>query len=415
MYVLLSILLVVSLSLMGCNSGASTAEGGSSSDGKTKTINFVHWRGEDNEAFSHLIKKFEEKNPGIKVQMNIYSSNSYQSKIQPTLLSGKGADVFASFPGSRFSVLQKAGAYEDLSDQEFLNSFSENLLKAGQVDGKQLAVPFQLVYNQPVYNKGIFEELGLTPPDDWKGFLELCETLKKNGYIPLLWSGDISAGQFINPMVMNNQPTADALARIEKGEVKLTDEWFVKTLSQIKTLNDNGYLQENPLGTKKAGAASMLAQEKGAMLAHGSYIMATVKQQNPDIKLGLLAPITVPKDKAKYLGIHTATFMLGINKNSKYKEAAAKFIEFLTQPENASYYAKKTGQLLTLKEVEYDSPALKESAKWVEKETLFQPRYMITVPEVEQAIVTAVDDVIMGMDPEEAAKKAQEEVNRAIK
>ncbi|MFZ5752873.1 MAG: extracellular solute-binding protein, partial [Bacillota bacterium] len=161
--------------------------------------------------------------------------------------------------------------------------------------------------------------------------------------------------------------------------------------------------------------AALFAQEKGAMLAQGSYMMASNKQANPNLKQGLLAPITVSADKMKYEGIHTATFMIAINKDSKNVEAAKKFMAFLFKPEIAAEYANATGQMLTISGVQYKTEELMEQAKWLEKKTLFQPRYMITVSEVEKAIVNSIMDVIGGMAPEKAALKAQQEVDRVIK
>lgn len=419
--------LMLSLTLVGC-SGSSKSGGGNktnSSSGDTQknggnskeqvTINFVHWRGEDTDAFNSIISKFEQENPSIKVSMNVMPSESYQANVQATLLSGKGADLFASFPGSQFSKLQDAGVYVDLTGEGFINNFASGLITAGQIDGKQLAIPYQLVYNIPVYNKGIFEKVGVKPPKSWEGFLEVSQKLKDAGYAPIIFDGEISSGQFINPMVMNNMPSDDSLAKIETGEEKLTNEWYIRTLDQFKQLVDKGFFEDNPLGTKKAGAAALFAQEKGAMLAQGSYMMASVKQQNPNIKQGLMAPITVPENKMKYEGIHTSTFMLGINQKSKHKEEALKFLSYLSKAEVATEYANATGQLLTIKGVNYDSPELAESAKWLEKKTLFQPRYTIKNEEVVKAITTSVEDVISGVSPQEAAKKAQEAVDRVIK
>lgn len=409
----LAFVLLLSMALVGCASKDTASNSGDNKD--ATIINFLHWRGEDTEVFNGLIEKFEQENPSINVEMNVLPSDSYIANASATLLSGEGADVFASFPGSQFEALQESGAYVDLSNEAFIDRFSESLLGAGEKDGKQLAVPYQLVYNIPVYNKGIFEKLGIEPPTDWEGFLKVSEILKENGYDPILFAGDISPSQFINPMVMNNQPSDDTFAKLEKGEEKLTNEWFVKTLSQIQELNDKGYFQKDPLGTKKEGAAALFAQEKGAILALGSYMMSTVKQQNPEIEQGLLSPITVPEGEMKYEGIHTSTFMLGVNAKSEHQEEALKFIEFLTQPDIAAEYANGTGQMLTLNDIQYDSSELTETAKWLEKKTLFQPRYTISKEQVSKAIEIAVQDVLSGVEPKEAAKKAQEEVSRAIK
>lgn len=382
------------------------------------TIRFAHWRGEDKKVFEEVIAKFNEKYPNITVEQDISGSEQYQTKLQAELQADQGPDVFTVMPGARFEAVASADAYTDLNGMEFLGRVSDHLKLPGQKDGKQLAVPYQLVFNDPVINVKMFEEVGYTTdnlPQDWEGFLELCQKLKDAGYTPIIFDSEIGPGQFINPMLMNNMPSGDTLSKVQTGEVKLTDDWFVKTLQQFDQLNKKGYFQNDILGTKKAGAQALFAQEKGAMLAQGSYMMASNKAANPDLKQALYAPITVPADQKKYDAIHTATFMVGINKNSKNAEAAKKFVDFLFTPEAGELYANKTGQMLTVKGVNYESAELQAQAPWLDKKTLFQPRYTVTVPEVEKAITTAVTDVIGGMSPEDAAKKAQDEVDRVIK
>lgn len=419
---LVSALLVSSMVfLTACSTSTGNVKEGSPSAGNAATgdkvkISFIHWRGEDTKVFNELIAQFEQSNPNIAVQMNVFPSEQYLATAQAKLLDGSTGDVFASFPGAQFESISKAGVYEDLSGEAWVGNFQEDLIKIAQKDGKQLALPYQLVYNQPLYNKAIFEKLGLEPAKDWDGFLQLCEKLKENGYIPIAFPGaDIGPGQFINSMMMNNNPDEKVWDKVEAGEAKLTDEWFVKTLSQFKELNDKGYLQKDSLGTKKDGAAALFAQEQAAMLATGSYMMSAAKEKNPNIAMGLLAPITVPADQAVFEGIHTTTFLLGVNAKSKHKDEAKKFIEFLSQPDHAGKYANETGQLVTVKGVEYKTPELEESAKWAEKKTRFQPRFLIQKAEIEKAVVASVQDVIAGTSPEEAAKKSQMIVEQHIK
>lgn len=395
--------------------GACGNEDSSKSDGDKTTISFIHWRGEDAEVFNELISKFESENEDIKVDMTIYPSEQYQSTAQTMLKDGSVGDVFTSFPGSQFNIIQKAGLFADLSGEEFLSNFNESLIAAGNVDGKQYALPYQLVFNQPVYNVDIFEKLGLKPPKDWEGFLALCETLKENGYIPIAFPGaDIGPGQFMNTMMMNNAPDEKIFDQLMAGEVKLTDEWWVKTLSQFKELEDKGYFQQDSLGTKHDGAIALMAQEKAAMLASGSYAMAGVKSQNEKINLQLIAPITVSESEVVYEGIHTATFMLAVNSKSEKQEMAKKFIKFLSEAENASTYANGTGQHLTINDVSYESKELKDTIVWMDKNTRFHPRYLIPNIDVEKAITGSIQSVIGGTDPKSAAESAQKIVEQTI-
>nr|WP_245602213.1 extracellular solute-binding protein [Peribacillus kribbensis] len=199
----------------------------------------------------------------------------------------------------------------------------------------------------------------------------------------------------------------------------MTDEWWVKTLTQFKELNDKGYFQKDALGTKHDAAIAMVAQGKAAMLASGSYAIASIRKRHQassaSSKLGLLAPITVPANQAKYEGIHTTTFLLGVNKNSKKKKEAKKFIEFFSRKENAEEYANKTSQNVTVKDVTYDSKDLNNISEWSTKKTRFQPRYLIPDENVEKAVLSSIHSVLGGDSPKKAAAAAQKIVDQNIK
>ncbi|WP_232336754.1 ABC transporter substrate-binding protein [Planococcus lenghuensis] len=407
-WILATTLIGMPLLAAGC-AGDDEAEG--TGEEREVDLSFMHWRGEDQAVFDVLIDQFESENPDINVEQNVYPSDQYMATAQRMLQEGSTGDVFATFPGAQFEALESAGFFEDLSDEEFVANFDEGAIEVGQADGRQLALPYQLVFNMPVYNTEIFEELGLEVPQSWDEFIAMGETLKENDIIPIAFPGaDIGPNQFMNSMVMNNAPDG-AFTDLVAGEAALTDDWWIQTLEQFQYLQENDFFQEDALGTNQDAAMALVANGEAAMLATGSYHMASLLELNPDLQLDLLAPITVSEEEARYEGIHTATFMLAINSNSENKEAAAEFIEFLSQPEVASQYANETGQHLTVTGVEYESEALQNTSYWIdERETRFQPRYMITNAQVEDAVLSSIENVIGGAAPEEAAAEAQQVV-----
>ncbi|WAH38375.1 ABC transporter substrate-binding protein [Alicyclobacillus dauci] len=410
---------------VGCGSGTSGSGGngtganggGSSTNSSTKqTITFLHWRGEDVPTFNKIISEFEQKNPNITVQMQVIPSDQYIAQAQANLTGSHGADVFTSFPGAEFTAIAKAGLYTDLSGQAFIQDYNSNLLGSGQQDGKQLAVPYQVVFNMPVYNQDLFSKLGLQPPTDWNGFLQLCQKLKANGDTPIVFAGKVSAGQFFNDMVMNNVPDPKVFTGLLDGSSKLTDSGFLKTFQQLSELAKKGYFQNGPLGTSQDAATAIFAQGKSGMLALGSYQITPVnKDNNSAFKMGLMAPITTDSpDQAKYVGIDTTTFMLGVNAKSQHKAAAEKFIDFLSQPDIAAEYANGTSQMVTVKNVNYTDPALKAMEPELTKALRFQPMYTLTNQQVVDAVTNTVEDVISGTDPTAAAEKGQKAIDQAL-
>lgn len=416
----LALILFMSVVLAACG-GQGGATGGQDSEqadapgSAPVKLSFIHWRGEDTEALNTAIAEFERENPNITVEMQTLPSDQYQSTVQSKIGDGAVGDVFASFPGAQFETFVQAELFTDLTGEGFLSSYNPQLIAAGQKDGRQYAVPYQLVYNDPIYNVKLFEKYGLTPPVDWEGFLALCQTLKDNGVIPIAFAGaDIGPGQFMNTMVMNNAPTDDVFTKVEAGEAKLTDEFWVRTLTQIKELNDKGYFQPDALGTKDAAAGALFIQERAAMLASGSYQLAQNKLQNPELEQQLLAPITVSADQARYEGVHTTTFMLAVNSKSKHPEEAKTFIEYLSRPEVAGAYANATGQNVTVKDVEYNTPELKAAGAWADRKTVFQPRFTILSGDNQKAVTNSIQAVLSGTSPTEAAQEAQTVIEQHI-
>ncbi len=380
------------------------------------TLTFLHWRGEDVPEFNKLIADFHKLHPNINVQMKVIPSNQYIAQAQADLTGPHGADVFTSFPGSEFNAIEKAGLYTDLTHQPFIKNFNPNLIQAGQDKGKQLAIPYQVVFNMPVYNKGLFKKLNLSVPTNWNGFLKLCQTLKNHGYTPIVFAGEVSAGQFFNDMVMNNVPDPKVFTGLQDGSSKLTDPGFLKTFEQISELAKKGYFQKGPLGTSQDAATAIFAQGKSGMLALGSYQIAPVNtDNNRAFQMGLMAPITTNSaSDAKYKGIDTTTFMLGVNKNSLHKKEAEEFISYLSEPKVAAQYANATDQMVTVRNVNYTDPVLKAMEPMLNQPLRFQPMYTLTNQQVVDAVTTAVEDVISGMDPKAAAEKEQKAIDQAL-
>ena len=193
-------------------------------------------------------------------------------------------------------------------------------------------------------NADLFDKAGAQiAPKDWDGFLAMCEKLAASGVIPISWpGGDVgNGGQLFNCMIANNAPVDDMCAQIEQGKLKCTDDWFLKMLGQYKDLVP--YLQPNATGTAVEPAQNLFSQGKAAMLATGSYHIAAVRGLGATFPIELVFPNT-SDGSGKFEGAYNATFILGVNSASKNQAASAAWIDFLSEPENAGYYANETAQ-----------------------------------------------------------------------
>ncbi|HWS31402.1 MAG TPA: extracellular solute-binding protein [Actinoplanes sp.] len=375
-------------------------------------LSFAHWRAEDKEVFEQIITEFQ-KSKGVAVRQDISPSNDYQSTALQKLRGGSIGDAFTAFRGAQFLDIAKAGVSTDLTGQSFLSKYEPSLITAGATGGKQYGVPYQLVFNTPLANTDLISKAGLgEAPKDWQGFLALADKLKSQGVTPIAWPGGdaANAGQLLNIMVVNNAPTDDALGKIETGEFKVTDDWFLTVLKQYAELRP--YFQDSATGTSSDAALALFAQGKAALLATGSFQVSGVRKLGATFPVDLLAPITTTADKAKYEGVFNATFILGVNSKSAKQDNARAWIEHLSDPAVAGVYANGTSQHVTVKDVEYTNADLKALAPWLTRKTALAPRFQFTNLDIRGAVENATVAVAGGKSPEQAAEEAQKVIDQ---
>lgn len=400
------------------SSGAAAA----ADDLKGTKITFFHWRAEDKDVLTGMINDFKAKT-GIEVDQSIKNSNDYQSQALQDILDGKPADVFTAFRGAQFFNMAKANGgsvFLDLSNQPFVKNYNSALIDPGRFDGKQLGLPYQLVFNMPIVNVDLLKSLNLTLPENVNDLQRFCQSVKSKGITPIAWPGGTrgNAGQLsMNGMVMNAMPTDDAFAKIDTGAAKVTDFWMTNALQQFKDVAADCF-GDNPLAVRDDGALADFATGKALMLATGTFSMGPALKLNPTLNFGLYVPITTAVGKTpKWEGIYNSTFIVGVNarqKDSKKQAAAIKFVEYLSQPENAQKYANGTAQHSTVTGVKYTIKPLQDTAPWALKRVLLAPRFQFLNLDIRNAVEDAFLAVAAGKDAKASASEAQSVIDQKL-
>lgn len=397
--------------LAACAGPGSTAPSGSQTvdaADKTGRVSFAHWRGEDREVFQQLISDFVSKNPDIQVDQDISQSPDYQAQALQRLRGGSVGDACAAFRGTQFENFVSSGLFTDLSGTDVMNRYEANVIGSGAKDGKQYGFPYQVVFPMPLGNMDLIESAGVSEiPQDWNSYIDMMDKLKTSGVIPMAFPGGHAgdSGQLFNNMIMNVAPSDDMCAKIEAGEYKCTDDWFVEMLGYYEQLRP--YVQPNSGGTASEPAQQLFASKAAAMLCSGSYHLAAVRALGADFPMDLIPPITSAVGEAKYEGTYNSTFILGVNSASEHQGAALAWIDYLSDPVNATTYANGTAQFSSVKGVEYDNEDLKRIQPWLTKNTLLAPRFQFIDLDMRNAVEASGVSVINGTSPQDAAEAAQ--------
>ena len=151
------------------------------------TLRYVTFGGLD-AAEQTLIERFRATSPHIK-----FAIEQYSRAPEEYLATTPVPDLMLITPGQFLDNAMTSGALTDLTDlwaQSGADQTAPPALQALSVrDGRQYYLPTGYNWNGVYYNKQVFEQLGLQPPQTWDEFLELSETLWLNGVTPFAISG----------------------------------------------------------------------------------------------------------------------------------------------------------------------------------------------------------------------------------
>lgn len=328
------LLLALSMLLFAILFAACSAKDeGGSSDGETVELEMYSWRAEDRAAYEKIIEAFEDKHPNIKVKFTPFESTEYNTILTNAIISGEGPDIAQLRPYSGTKTLADNGDLVKLDDIDGLSNINSDYLDAARgSDGSVYGVPLTLNAGVIFYNKGLFDKYGLEAPTTWDEFIEVSETLKENGIIPVAQAGRAAyllsmLHGVVSPSLYGGNEMVDDLL---SGKTDLLDDRMLKTLDRLLELEQ--YLPKDFIALDDNDAQALFYAEEAAMYINGDYRLGTFEKNAPDLELGVIPGLKIEgSDEVPVMTWVDGSY--GVLETSKNKEAAIKFMEFMTTQE----------------------------------------------------------------------------------
>ncbi|OGX61581.1 MAG: hypothetical protein A2189_03080 [Paenibacillus sp. RIFOXYA1_FULL_44_5] len=315
------------------DSGAATKT--SEKPAKTVTLQMFAWT-DGGYANNDVIKKFEEKNPDIKINFAGVGSQDYLTALKTKLLTGEGPDIFWSHPGSEFQALVDAGFMEDLSGSNWSSSIQEGALNVAKSNNKLYGIPINQNLIGMYYNKKIFSDLGLSIPKTWTELIRISDKIKAKGIAPFTfalgdWPKNFMAYPLQASIIMSKN--ANWYKDRTAGKVSFTD--WVPIYDKYMTLLKNYTLDgaNGAFGVKYDAHLSNLLTGKAAMLVQGTWAYTDMLKIDPKAQVGMFA-INGLDDPSGLIVPQGVGSIASVYAKSPNKDAAKKFIEFLSTPDS---------------------------------------------------------------------------------
>lgn len=412
--------LVLSITACGNQTDSTTSDSGSESgtegdlsqgddkpvsDDNDLQIEFFQQKNESaaQEAYLNLIDKFNEENPGVTISM--VTVPDAPQVLNTRLAAGDIPDIFSDFPTDiAFKNRIEGGYYMDLTGQSFLDNINQGMLDMSVApDGKYYAMPFSQNFMAVYYNMDKFEEYNLNVPTTWDAFMDVCQTLKDNGEQVL----DISCKDtlfaymyygMLNALNPNGVHHLVDVVEDTTGNLKVSDDEGFRLVGE-KMLKLSEYFNDDAFSISHSEALETFANNGAAMTVTGSFSRGTISSLNPDLNFGIFPLPPVHEGEGKILAGVDAAICISGKISEEKREAALKFLDFLSQTENAQSWSDKEGAPSCVKGTTYGNDSTKPVVDMLnEGQTLGWPFYFVEQRFTDTPFMSAIQTLVMEKD-----------------
>jgi len=350
---------------------------------------------------------------------NPTAPTEYNAALNSRLEGGSAGDLITCRPFDASLDLFKKGYLTSVNDLPGMENFSDVARVAWTTDdGKTtFCVPMASVIHGFIYNKGIFDELGLSVPTTVDEFFQVLDKIKADGnYVPLdmgtadQWEAATMGFQNIGPNYWKGEEGRKALIA---GTAKFTDKPYIDTWAQMAKWSP--YLADGYQAQKYPDSQNLFSLGRAAIYPAGSWDITTFEKQGGDeLKFDAFPPPLPVAGQDCYISDHVDIGM-GINANSPNIEAAKTFMSWVASPDFASIYANALPGFFPLSSAKVDiqDPVAKTFVSWRDScHSTIRNSYQILsrgTPNLENELWNVSAQVLNGtMTPEDAGKQVQD-------
>jgi raffinose/stachyose/melibiose transport system substrate-binding protein len=380
------------------------------------TLSIESWRSDEAALWQEkVIPALEASNPGMKLSFEPTAA-AYDDGLEARLSDGSAGDLIACRPFDVGLGLYEKGHLAPLDGLPGLENFTPLSRAAWSTDDGRTAfcVPLGRSTLGFIYNKDIFDELGLTEPKTVAQFHEVLDRLRDDGrYVPLAmgladgWEALAVGYENIGPTYWNGE--AGRLALIA-GRQKLTDENWLKPYRELARWRD--YLGDGFEAQTYSDSQNLFTLGRAAVYPAGSWEITGFSANAPFAIGAFPPPVLAEGDRC--VVTEQAEIGLGANAASPNLAAAKTFLSFVASEAFAKIAADALPGLIPIANVPVTSgdPLAQEFAGWLtECEVTIRPTSGALnrgTPSFESESRKAVAQVIKGAEtPETVAARLQ--------
>ena len=414
------VLSVVMAAAMITSVFSATAVTASAADAEELTIWVHETDSDEGKLYKQLVDEFNEKYDGtyhatLSQIARSGDAGGYDDKVNAAISNGGLPDVFTvdGVTVAQYADAEAIVPIDDYFTEDELSDFNPSIIQQGTYDGKLYTLGAMDSSVGIFYNKDMFEEAGIEPataenPWTLKDLEDAAAKLTTDdcyGITMSLDAKDETVIYFFLPLIYSQGSSV----LDEDGETAdgfLNGDATKNVFNWIKEMVDNGYASATP-------AENSFELGQAAMALTGSWEPGNLAKY--DINWGLMPMAIYDEDSEPASACGSWTFAMSSDCSDEHKEGAAELIRFMTSTD-ASARMYEANAMPPARTSAFDSiDAFNEEPlsvfSYQLQNTAKARPVSVNYPILSNQFATALQNILTGMDVEEALDQAVEQYN----
>lgn len=237
---------------------------------------------------SNFVKKFEEANPDIKLNLEVISWNDVHTVVSTRISNNMAPDILNIDTFAQYATEDLLIPVSDYCPEELFDDFFPSFIEQSVIDGVCWAVPDLASARALYYNIDLLTEAGVeNPPETWAELEDVCQAIIDfYGGEVYPWGMDLTTDEgqaaFAYYAWGNNGGFVD-----EEGNWNVNRKENVEAVEFAIGLYNKGYTNPNPATQTRYDNQDMFASGKTAMVIAPQNMPTYIKDKGGDINFGV--------------------------------------------------------------------------------------------------------------------------------
>ena len=359
-----------------------------------------------------FVKKFEEANPGIKLNLEVVSWNDVYTVVSTRISNNNAPDIlnldsFADYANEGLLLPVK-----DYCPEELFNDFFPSFIAQSVIDDTVWAVPDLASARALYYNVDLLEAAGVEVPTTWAELEDVCQALVD------FYGGDVYPWGI--DMTTDEGQAAFAYYAWGNGGGFVDDEgnWTINSPENIEAvefavnLYKKGYTNPNPATQTRYDLQDMFGAGKVAMLIAPNSLPTYIATGGNEVNYGV-ASIPSNTGESVSAGVMDRFMCFDNDYSDDEKAAISTFFDYFYDDARYTEWVDMEGFLPATKTGgEALAAANEDMASWIDilDSCKFYPTAKAEWADVKQGVINVEQNALLGGDVQELLDDLQAEI-----